>query len=152
MWEAFYDVRRLAEPARQLFARIEGAFPAFVERLLSHRPASLGGARLGDALGDDARRPERLAALYTEWGGRLRLMGQAPPTLTFAALGQARLDGRLSPERESELLAKLLRHWAWRSTVDVGEVCAAVRQRRLRDGPRFTDRPAAHFAPPALVA
>src|SRR6185369_7872206 len=105
-------------------------FPAFVDRLLAHRPPSLGGHRLGDALASPDRRPERLAALFTESGGALRALVKAPPTLAFAMLGQARLDGRLTPERESELLAKLLRHWAWRATVDVGEVCAAARERR----------------------
>jgi hypothetical protein len=55
-------------------------------------------------------------------------MGRAAPTLAFAVLGQARLDGRIDPERESELIAKLLRHWAWRGTVDVTEVCAIARK------------------------
>jgi hypothetical protein len=43
-------------------------------------------------------------------------------------LGQARLDGRLTPELESELLARLLKHWAWRATVNVTEVCAVARR------------------------
>jgi len=144
MWESFYDVERLAGPERLIFAALEAAFPAFVDRLLAHRPPSLGGHRLGDALASPDRRPERLAALFTESGGALRALVKAPPTLAFAMLGQARLDGRLTPERESELLAKLLRHWAWRATVDVGEVCAAARERRARVR--------AHERAPALVA
>lgn len=132
MWESFYDVGRLPESQRRLFAALEANIPAFVDRLLAHRSASLRGVNLGDALSDDDRHPERLAALYTAWSERPALMAKARPTLTFAVLGQARLDGRISPERESELLARLLRHWAWRSTVDVGEVCAAVRDHVFR--------------------
>jgi hypothetical protein len=137
MWESFYDVGRLPEPERRSFAALEVAFPGFVDRLLGHRPASLRGRRLGDVLADGERRPERLAALFEDWSTRLSLMAKAPPTLAFAVLGQARLDGRLSPERESELLARLLRHWAWRSTVDVGEVCAAARHRAVRNHRAF---------------
>jgi hypothetical protein len=44
----------------------------------------------------------------------------------FAVVGQARADGRLAPETESELLAKLLTHWALRATVNISEICAAV--------------------------
>jgi hypothetical protein len=43
-------------------------------------------------------------------------------------LGQARLDGNIDPERESELIARLLRHWAWRSTVNLTEVCSIPRK------------------------
>ena len=148
MWESFYDVGRLDGPERRIFAELEGAFPAFVQRLLAHRPPSLHGRRLGDALRSDDRHPERLAALYTEWRGGLPELVKAPPTLAFAVLGQARLDGRLSPERESALLAKLLRHWAWRATVDVGEVCAAARRLKHRRRDPYPD-PLGALAPAA---
>jgi len=55
-------------------------------------------------------------------------MKRAAPTLVFAVLGQARADGALTPEREGDLLVSLLRHWAWRSTVVLNEVCAAARR------------------------
>jgi hypothetical protein len=135
MWESFYDVRRLPEPQRRIFAALEASLPAFVARLLAHRPATLHGRRLGEALSSDDRRAERLGELFSRWSDRLPLMAKAPPTLAFAVLGQARLDGKLSPERESDLLAGLLRHWAWRSTVDVGEVCAVVSDRSRRRAP-----------------
>jgi hypothetical protein len=53
-------------------------------------------------------------------------MYRAAPCLVFAVVGQARADGRLAPETESELLAKLLTHWALRATVNISEICAAV--------------------------
>ena len=41
-------------------------------------------------------------------------MRGAPPSLVFAALGQARLDGAISPEAEGRLVADLLTFWAWK--------------------------------------
>ncbi|MGH8498073.1 MAG: hypothetical protein ACRERV_04600, partial [Methylococcales bacterium] len=38
-------------------------------------------------------------------------------------IGQARADGRMSPELESAILAKLLTHWAVRSTLNEAEAC-----------------------------
>jgi hypothetical protein len=47
-------------------------------------------------------------------------------------LGQAKADGRLSPEDESDLLAKLLTYWAMRSTLDSSAYCAAIPKSRMR--------------------
>jgi hypothetical protein len=51
-------------------------------------------------------------------------MYSAPPTLAFAVIGQARSDGRMSPEQESTILGKLLTHWALSSTLDVSAACS----------------------------
>jgi tellurite resistance protein len=51
-------------------------------------------------------------------------MRDNPPTLVFAAVGQARADGVITPEEESRALAYLLNYWALRSTLDIAEVCA----------------------------
>ena len=59
-------------------------------------------------------------------------MYRAPPSLVFAVLGQARADGSMSPEDESDLLAKLLTFWAMRSTLDTSAYCAAIPKSRVR--------------------
>ena len=41
-------------------------------------------------------------------------------------IGQARADGRITPEDESALLSKLLTHWALRATLNMSEICAAT--------------------------
>ena len=41
-------------------------------------------------------------------------------------IGQARADGKIAPEDESALLAKLLTYWALRATVNMSEICAAA--------------------------
>ena len=154
MWESFYDAGRLPAASQDLFARLEATMPAFVDRLLQHRPAKLLGRSLAEALFDPQRRPARLAALYQAWRVRPVELGRAAPTLAFAVLGQARLDGRLSPELESDLLARLLGHWAWRSTVDVVEVCAGARRRPRpgRDSVPFRSQIVPAIAPLAGAA
>ncbi|HXI59485.1 MAG TPA: hypothetical protein VNO55_25635 [Polyangia bacterium] len=128
LWESFYEVERVGPQARALFQALESALPIFVLRLLEHRPAKLGGRSLREVLPSADRTPQRLAELYRVWSQRPQLMRRAAPTLVFAVLGQARADGELAPEREGDLLASLLRHWAWRSTVDVGEICATTQR------------------------
>ena len=51
-------------------------------------------------------------------------MRRAPPTLVFAAIGQARAEGKLAPEEEASLLTELLTYWAMRHTLDTSVVCA----------------------------
>ena len=55
-------------------------------------------------------------------------MRQAPPTLVFATLGQARADRRISPRRESKLLSELLTYWALRHALDASADCTARAQ------------------------
>jgi hypothetical protein len=145
MWETFYDVGRLPPARRALFERLDATIPALVERLTAHRPARLGGRSLAEALTAPDRHATRLGRLYDQWQARLPLMGRAAPTLAFAVLGQARLDGRLTPEKESDLIASLLRHWAWRSTVDVTEVCAVASVDKRRRPPLPPRRAPAAF-------
>jgi hypothetical protein len=70
----------------------------------------------------EARQPEQLAALFQEWVQEPGKMYRESPALAFAILGQAKMDNILSPEDESDLLAKLLNYWAMRSTLDMSGV------------------------------
>jgi len=100
--------------------------PAFVAVLVNHRPQALRGRTLVDALGVSARQPAQLAELFRAWNESPAQMYRAAPSLVFAVLGQASADGQLTPEDESALLAKLLTHWALRSTLDASAACAAT--------------------------
>ena len=84
------------------------------------------------------RQPDRLAALLPK-SGSVRRAGcsTAPPTLAFAVIGQARAEGKISPEEESRLLADLLTYWALRGTLDMSE--------RVRFTGARQDRGAKHF-------
>ena len=125
-WEAFYPPRGLdAETARAL-ERLQAVVPAFVSVLVEHRPAALRGKTLAQALLVSERQPARLQALYRQWCSAPPRMYQAPPSLVFAVIGQARSDGLLNPEDEAAVLGKLLTHWALVSTLDTSLACAAA--------------------------
>jgi hypothetical protein len=85
-----------------------------------------------EAMKTEQRTPARLTALFRAWSGTPQQMYRAPPSLVFAVLGQAKTDGELSPEDESDLLAKLLTFWAMRSTLDTSAYCAAIPRSQVR--------------------
>lgn len=123
LWESLYPLHGAAPRDQRQFAMLRRTMPALVQLMLAHRPASLAGRSLGQVFYSPARRPERLTALMRSWRHSPRRMRDQQPTLVFAAIGQARADGRLSPEDESRTLAYLLTYWALRSTLNIAEVC-----------------------------
>lgn len=126
LWESFYPTAGLDEERRRLFARIETGMPAFIALLTDHRPKALRGRSLREVMDVEKRQPARLAAYYQAWRSSPSSMQAASPSLVFAVIGQARADGKMSPEQESNTLAKLLTHWALHSTLDTAAICAAV--------------------------
>ncbi len=124
MWAAFYPLQGLAPDRTQLFDRLRATMPAFVSLLVHHRPRSLRGRTLAEALGTAERQPQRLARLFGHWSAQPAAMYRSAPSLVFAVIGQARADGRVSPEDESHLLGKLLTHWALGSTLRGASRCA----------------------------
>jgi hypothetical protein len=105
--------------------------PEFVELLVHHRPKALRGASLIEALPVEERQPARLAAYHQSWRTGPRAMYRASPNLVFAVIGQAKMEGKMSPEEESTIVAKLLTHWALRSTLDTSALCAAIPTMRV---------------------
>lgn len=131
LWECLYPCKGLNPQQRELLAVIEDTLPSFVSLLINHRPRSLRGASLREALATDARQPARLRQHFRDWGAQPQLMRSAPPTLAFAAIGQVRADGALTPEDEAKLLESLLAFWATRDAINTSAACAA-HMRRLR--------------------
>jgi hypothetical protein len=126
VWEAFYPLDNLDDTRRDLISRVEATLPEFIGLLVDHRPASLRGRTLREVLDLDNRQPAQLLARFETWRTAPKWMYRAPPTLVFAVLGQAKADGRLSPEDESELLVRLLTHWAMRSTLNTSAFCVVA--------------------------
>jgi hypothetical protein len=124
MWGSFYPLKGIATERAVLFGRLRATMPAFVTLLAEHRPRALRGQTLAAALASDERQPERLAQFYRDWSAHPQAMYRAAPSLAFAVIGQARAGGRASPEDESQLLAKLLTHWALASTLQEASLCA----------------------------
>lgn len=118
-WHAYYPLRGLDAPYRELLERLSGHMDTFIEALLSHAPAELHGRSLGTVLRSSDREPAALARTYREWTAAPLRFRAAPPTLAFAVVGQARADGAITPESEGRVLAHLLTNWALRSAVDI---------------------------------
>ena len=132
LWESYYPVADLDDERQGLLARLEASLPEFVSLLINHRPKALRDRSLLEAMNVERRTPSRLAALFGAWSKAPRQMYRAPPSLVFAVLGQAKADDNLSPEDESDLLAKLLSFWAMRSTLDSSAYCAAIPRSQVR--------------------
>lgn len=129
LWEAFYPLSGLNAAQRQDYDALQATLPGFVALLINHRPKCLRGRSLAEALQVWNRQPHHLQALFRLWQQDPSKMYRAPPTLVFAVIGQARADGRLSPEQESTILGKLLTHWALSSTLQTAADCL------IRSGP-----------------
>ena len=132
LWESFYPIAELDAARRTFFDRLVATIPAFVSLLVNHRPALLRGRSLVEALEVADRQPARLGALFDTWSRNPAQLYDARASLVFAVVGQARSDGRLSPEDEGVLLAKALNHWALRSTLDTAFACATAPPARRR--------------------
>jgi hypothetical protein len=132
LWESYYPTAGLDDERQKLLARLQESLPEFVATLIGHRPKALRGRSLREAMNVEQRTPGRLTELFAAWNTAPEQMYRAPPSLVFAVLGQARADGSMSPEDESELLAKLLTFWAMRSTLDTSAYCAAIPKSKVR--------------------
>ena len=132
LWESYYPTAGLDDERQNLLARLQESLPEFVATLIGHRPKALRGRSLREAMNVEQRTPRRLTELFAAWNKAPQQMYRAPPSLVFAVLGQARADGSMSPEDESELLAKLLTFWAMRSTLDTSAYCAAIPKSKVR--------------------
>jgi hypothetical protein len=124
IWESYYPLDELDEKLRGVLVKLQESIPDFVELLINHRPKTLRGKSLLEVMPLVERQPARLAAYFELWRRSPRKMRGAAPSLVFAVLGQARVNGRLSPEDESKMLAYLLTYWALRSTLDTSSAYA----------------------------
>jgi hypothetical protein len=126
LWEEYYPLARLAPKQQRLFTMLDRTMPGLVAVLVNHRPALLRGRSLTEALNLGERHPFRLRALLARWRVAPEEMYQARPTVVFAAIGQGRVEGKISPEEESAVLAKLLTHWALQSTLRASASCGMI--------------------------
>jgi hypothetical protein len=123
-WDSFYPLEQAHPATRRVLALLEAGIPEFVTLLLNHRPVSLRGKSLREVMPLAERQPDFLTRYFEEWSHAPEKLKSARPTLAFAAIGQARAAGKITPERESETLARLLTHWAMQSALDTSALCA----------------------------
>lgn len=118
-WRAMYPLDGVSAQMVALLERLTASVPAFTSVLLQHRSPTLRGARLGAVLHNPQVAPHALLQQLHTWRLDPRRMATAPPTVAFAALGQGRASGVVSPERESELLRRLISTWAVSSSLEL---------------------------------
>jgi hypothetical protein len=138
LWESFYPLAGAPPAARDLLQLLEGTIPSLVTTMLEHRPPALRGSSLLEALDLPDLQPVALRDALQQWRTAPQGMYDARPIVAFAALGQGRADGRISPEEESTVLGKLLTHWALTSTLEAAAQvhtsrACACRGRKRRD-------------------
>lgn len=126
LWESYYPTQGLHEEKRRILGMLVQTMPALVAVLVNHRPPALRGHSLVQALNTAELHPLRLKALLATWRERPREMYEARPIVAFAAIGQGRAEGTITPEEESTVLDKLLTHWALQSTLHAVAGCAAA--------------------------
>lgn len=119
VWESYYPLNGLNRDKQYMLTSLEASIPAFVALLLSHRPVSLRGHSLEEIFAMPERQPGQLRRLFQRWRAEPNQMRRAAPTLVFAVLGQAQVDGYLAPEIESWVLTELLTRWTLRRTLQL---------------------------------
>jgi hypothetical protein len=133
LWEDYYPIDDLDRDRSDTYAALERTLPALVRILASHRPAALRGAAVAEALDLDELHPAKLQWLLRHWRTAPQDMYSARPIVAFAAIGQGRADGTITPEEESTVIGKLLSHWALESTLHAADRSGALRSARIPD-------------------
>ena len=124
LWESYYPLHGAGKQG-DLFILLERTIPRLVSVLIHHRPTALRGHSLLEALDTDELQPPRLQALLQHWRRAPEHMYRARPIVVFAAIGQGRVEGKITPEEESAVIGKLLSHWALWSTLQAAATCAS---------------------------
>ncbi|MBL8171853.1 MAG: hypothetical protein JNJ50_27080 [Acidobacteria bacterium] len=127
-WLSYYPPEELDEQKRRMLALLEKTMPVLANLLANHQPRALRGLSLKEALQVDQRQPTQLAGLFQAWRASPRQMHRASPSLVFAVIGQARIEARISPQEESQILSRMLTYWALRDTLDPSIHCARPAQ------------------------
>ena len=123
-WRKLYSLRGLRPGLRAMLADLVATMPELVSLLVAHRPARLRGWTIGEIFRNPELHPPALLRRFAGWEGRPGRMARERPTTAFAVLGQARASGRLSPERETRLLRRLIASWAVESSLETAAATA----------------------------
>lgn len=124
IWLSYYPPADLDGEKLSTITLLEKTMPDLAALIAHHRPKSLNGASLKEALQTDERQPARLSSFFQSWRASPARMYEAAPTLVFAVIGQARAAGSISPEAEGRIFSRMLNYWALRDTLDTAVNCA----------------------------
>ena len=111
LWESFYPARGLDPQRQALIESLEATMLPLIRLIAEHRTRPLGALPLIRAFDLASRRPQQLRRIFRDARGSVPALQSLAPTLAFAVLGQAKQDRRLTPEKESRIVAELLTRW-----------------------------------------
>lgn len=129
IWDAYYPLQDAGE-SRALLSTLQSLLPEFVALVLDTRVPRAQGATVRSLFPRADRTPARLRVLRGLVQRDIRRLALLTPTVAFGVLGQAKYDGAIDARIEATTLARLLRYWALRATIDASMACAD-RPRRL---------------------
>lgn len=141
LWESFYPTTGLPYERIDFFNNMQASIAAFVDVMVKHRPTKLQGHSMPEIFTCSERQPEQLIQRFKRWQSAPQQMYEAAPSLVFSVLGQARVAGLISPEQESDVLAKLLTHWALNNALNTSTTCAISTGALLRPEPALPRGP-----------
>ena len=124
IWLSYYPLADEDREKVSFLRLLEATMPGLATLIAHHRPKSLRGVSLKDALETEGRQPSRLRAIFESWRTTPQRIFQAPPTIVFAVVGQARAENMITPEEEGRVFETMLRYWALRDTLDPAVNCA----------------------------
>jgi hypothetical protein len=141
-WQAMYPIAGIRPQLTALISELRATMPDLISVVVEHRPARLRGRSLGEVLRNPELGRESLLRRFATWEADPSRMTHAPPTVAFAVLGQARASGRLSPERESRMLRRLIASWAVLSSLETARATTRT------DADMFVGQPTIWNEPP----
>ena len=114
LWHNLYPPYRLPSWKEKMLLEVDRTMPEFLHLLLNHKSQSLRGHSLRDVFPLHERMPGRLRQIIRKSSNSIEKLASLKPTVAFAALGQARADGKLDPIEEKRIVDELLTTWAMR--------------------------------------
>ena len=103
---------------------LQATLREFVSTVLDTPLPQLAGLPLGAVFPRGDRTPARLRALRPLVHRDASQLAFLAPTVAFAVVGQAKLDGAINAWTESAIVSRLLRYWALQSSIDASIACA----------------------------
>jgi hypothetical protein len=117
LWDRLYPLTLVGESKRATYKQLAALLPEVCKTVLQHRSAALKERMLKDVFPARTRQPASLRALFRSWNNDVAEMKRYRPSHVFAAIGQARADNILTPERENDILKKMLVSWALKRAI-----------------------------------
>ncbi|HOY04649.1 MAG TPA: hypothetical protein PLO67_04560 [Saprospiraceae bacterium] len=108
LWLRLYPPEGRDPGTLEIIRQIEACLPAFVNLVVLHQNAKTRGQNLISLFPLEERKPDVLRSKF----GQIEAHIRSSPVLTFAIIGQARADNRVSHEAEQDFLTKTLMFWA----------------------------------------